>query len=76
MNSLSRTYGYALTTDTALVEVDVRNIAFDSDGLELTLLSTLATSDTCSLTSLHGYGTLVLIDARHKDSPTLRTLLA
>ena len=76
MDSASRTYSYALATDTTLVEVDVANVVFNLDGLKLTLLLTLATADTSSLTRLHGYGTLVLVDTRDEDSPTLRTLLA
>ena len=70
-----RTYGDALTTQTALLEVDIGEIVLNGDGTEVTLLLTLATSDTANLTSLHGYRTLVLVDARDKDSPTLRTLL-
>jgi hypothetical protein len=75
VDSLSRTNGYALTAETALVEVDVRNIVLNGDGTERTLLLALATTNTSSLTSLHGYGTLVLVDAGYIHLATLRALL-
>ena len=70
-----RTYRYTLTTQTALLEVDVSEVVLNGYSTEVTLLLTLSTSDTAYLTGLHGYRTLVLVDTRHKDSPTLRTLL-
>jgi hypothetical protein len=76
VDSLSRTNGYALTAETALVEVDVRNIVLNGDSTKLTLLLALATADTSSLTSLHGYRTLVLVDTRNKHLAALRSLLA
>ncbi len=63
MNSLCGAYLYALLAQTALVEVDIRHVVLHRDGLELALLHTLAASDTGCLTCLHGYGTLVLVDA-------------
>ena len=76
MDGLRRTNADALTADAALVEVNVRNVALNGDGTEVTLLLTLATTDTSGLTSLHSYRTLVLVDTRDEHSPTLRTLLA
>ena len=75
MDSLRRTSLHTLSAQTALVEVDVRDISFYRDGTELTFFLTLATTDTSSLTSLHGYRTFVFVDTRHEDSPTLHTLL-
>ena len=58
-----RTYSDALTTQTALLEVDVSKIVLNGDGTEVTLLLTFSTSNTTNLTSLHGYRPLVLVDA-------------
>ena len=75
-DGMLRTYGDALTTQTALLEVDICQIVFNGDGSEVTLLLALATADTTDVAGLHGYRPLVLVDARDKDSPTLRTFLA
>ena len=70
-----RTYCDAFTTQTTLLEIDVSEVVLNGDSTEVTLLLTFSTSDTAYLTGLHGYRTLVLVDARHEDSSTLRTLL-
>ena len=76
MDGLCRTCCNALTTQTTLVEVNVRNIVLNSDSLKLTLLNTFAATDTSCLTCLHGNRTLVLVHAANEYTAILRTLLA
>ena len=76
MDRTRRTYSDTLATQTALGVVDVRHIVLYGDGAKRTLLLTLATTDAGGLTSLHGYRTLVFVDARDEHSPTLWSLLA
>ena len=76
MDRASRTHANTLTTKATSGVVDVRNIILYRNGSKRTLLLTLATTDTSSLTSLHGNRSLILVDTRDKDSPTLWSLLA
>ena len=76
MDGSSRTSNHTLATDAALVVINVADIVLNGDSLELTFFLALTTTDTSSLTSLHGHRTLVLVDTRDEHSPTLRTLLA
>jgi hypothetical protein len=70
------TYGHALTTDAALLVVNVADIVLNLNSFELTLLLALATTDTGGLTSLHGYRPFVLVDTRNEHATPLRTLFA
>ena len=73
---MSRTYRDALTTETALLEIDVGHIVGNADGVEAALPNALATADTTDVAGLHSHRALVLVDAGDEHSPTLRTLLA
>ncbi len=76
MDGMSGTYGSTLAAETALGEVDVGHIILDCNGIELTLLGTLATTYAGVLAGLHCHGTLVLIYTRNKELATLWTLVA
>ena len=71
-----RTYRYALTTHAAFRVINVGHVVGDSYRSERTLLLALTTTDAGVATSLAGYGTLVFVDTRDKDSTRLRSLLA
>ena len=75
MDRTCGTNSHTLTAQTALCVVDVRHVVLDGDSTKRALLRTLATTDTSSLTSLHGYRSFVFVDTRHEHSPTLRALL-
>ena len=51
-----------LPAQSAFVEVDIRHVATQSDGIELAFLGAFAATDTSGLASLHGNGALVLVD--------------
>ena len=76
MDSPRRTNRYALTTHAAFRVIDVGHVVGHGYRSERTLLLALATTDAGVATSLAGYGTLVFVDARDKDSTGLRSLLA
>ena len=70
-----RTNADALTTQAALLVVDVSQIVLDGDGTEVTLLLALAATDTTNCTGLHGCRPLVLVYTTYEYSTVLRTLL-
>ena len=76
MDDMGGTGFYTLLAQTALLEVDIREIVLYSYRLELALLLALAATDTCCLAGLHCHRSLVLVHAAHIDAATLRTFLA
>ena len=76
MDGLLGTNGNALSAKAAFVEVDIGQIVANGDSAKRTLLFALAATDTCHLTSLHGYRTLVFVDTRHEHATALDALLA
>ena len=73
---MSRTYFLALTAETALVRINVAEVALDSNSAEGAFLLALAATDTADLASLHRNSSLVAVDTRALHSPTLRSFLA
>ena len=53
----------AFAAQTAFVVVDIRHVVANGDGLELTFLDTFSATDAGCFACLHGYGTLVFVDA-------------
>ena len=76
VDSLLGTNGNALPAKAAFAEVDIGQVVGHGDSAKRTLLLTLAATDTSGLTSLHGHGTLVLVDTRHEHATALDALLA
>ena len=65
-----------LPAQSAFVEVDIRHVAAQNDGIELAFLGAFAATDTGGLASLHGNGALVLVDTRHKYTTPFDSFLA
>ncbi len=68
--------GCALAAHLALHVVDIGYIVLDLDGVESTLLHTLATADAGVFASLHCHSALVLVDTRDKKPTILGSLVA
>src|SRR5574344_570205 len=75
-DSTRRTFVNTLCTHTALIEVNVADIVFDSDGVKLTNLLTFTAADTGNFTGFLGNSTLVFVYTLHINTMTFWSLLA
>ena len=76
MDGVGGTLINAFLAEFALLEVDVGEVVGYGDGLVGTSLGTLAATDTCYLTFLHGHCAFLLVGASHVDTHAARALVA
>ena len=76
MDGMCRTDRDALTTQTALRMVDVREVVCDGDGFKLTLFKAERATYAGITTCLFRYPSFILIATADEDASTLRSFLA
>ena len=75
-NGAGRTHTLTLAAETALVRVNVTEVAGHGNGFKLTFLRTFTASDAGCLAVLLCDGSLVLVDTPHKYPTALGTFLS
>ena len=69
-------HGLALAAQLAFLEINIREVVGDGDGLVGADLKALAATDTCRLALLHGHSALLLVRAGDIDPHAARTFVA
>ena len=76
MDGISGAYADALTAQFAFVVVDVCQVVNNGDGIKGALLQAFSAADAGHVAGFLSYSSLVLVHARHKNTPSLGAFVA